>query len=103
MIIAFFSLYFPVSFFYLLPPSVLGSLLVYTGLEHSMLVDVVINSKKDFYVAIATGSFAFITKNLILACFVGWLIENLRKELAILEDATKQPSLLKRIFGGRAA
>lgn len=69
--IAFFSLYLPVSFLYLIPVSTLGSLLVFTGLSHAMLIRDTLNDKEELFVVLTIGSIAVITGNIPIGCVVG--------------------------------
>jgi len=79
IVIAVSSVYFPVSFLYLIPASTLGSLLIYTGIEHAMFIQDISQDNKSLFVALTIGAVAFAAKNLFLACMVGLVVERLRK------------------------
>jgi len=79
IVIAISSLYFPVSFLYLIPASTLGSLLIYTGIEHAMFIQDISEDNKALFVALTIGTIAFAAKNLFLACIIGIVVERVRK------------------------
>jgi len=73
------SLFFPVSFLYLIPASTLGSLLIFIGIEHAMLIEDIAKDKNALFAALTVASVAAATKNLFLGCIAGFLAERLLK------------------------
>jgi len=60
--------------FVLLPPSILGIMLVFIGIEHGMLMQDVINSRRDLFVTIAIGTIAGATGNIFAATVAGFVL-----------------------------
>ncbi len=60
--------------FVLLPPSILGIMLVFIGIEHAMLMHDVIDSRQDFFITLAVGTIAGATSNIFAATVVGFFL-----------------------------
>ncbi len=60
--------------FVLLPPSILGIMLVFIGIEHAMLMHDVIDSRQDLFITLAVGTIAGATSNIFAATIVGFFL-----------------------------
>ncbi|MDD2737141.1 MAG: putative sulfate/molybdate transporter [Desulfuromonadaceae bacterium] len=60
--------------FVLLPPSILGTMLVFIGIEHGMLMQDVIDSRQELFVTLAIGTIAGATGNIFAATVVGFIL-----------------------------
>ena len=60
--------------FVLLPPSILGVMLVFIGIEHAMLMHDVIDSRQDLFITLAVGTIAGATTNIFAATVVGFFL-----------------------------
>lgn len=65
--------------FGLLPPSLLGIMLVFIGIEHGMLIRDVIDSRQDLFVTLAVGITAGATGNIFAATVMGFILLLLAK------------------------
>lgn len=62
------------SLFVLLPPSILGIMLVFIGIEHGMLMQDVIDSRQDLFITLAIGTIAGATGNIFAATVAGFAL-----------------------------
>ncbi|MBU5613863.1 putative sulfate/molybdate transporter [Geomonas azotofigens] len=60
--------------FVLLPPSILGVMLVFIGVEHAMLMQDVVDSRKDLFITLAIGTIAGTTANIFAATAIGFFL-----------------------------
>ncbi len=60
--------------FVLLPPSILGIMLVFIGIEHAMLMHDVIGTRQDLFITLAVGTIAGATSNIFAATVVGFFL-----------------------------
>ncbi len=60
--------------FVLLPPSILGIMLVFIGIEHAMLMHDIVDSRHDLFVTLAIGTIAGATSNIFAATVVGFFL-----------------------------
>lgn len=60
--------------FVLLPPSILGIMLVFIGIEHGMLMQDVIDSRQDLFITLAIGTIAGATGNIFAATVAGFAL-----------------------------
>jgi len=60
--------------FVLLPPSILGIMLVFIGIEHGMLMQDVIDSRQDLFITLAIGTIAGATGNIFAATVIGFTL-----------------------------
>ena len=60
--------------FVLLPPSILGIMLVFIGIEHGMLIQDVIGSRQDLFVTLSIGTIAVATGNIFAATVAGFVL-----------------------------
>jgi SulP family sulfate permease len=65
--------------FVLLPPSILGIMLVFIGIEHGMLMQDVIESRQELFVTLAIGTIAGATGNIFAATVAGFILLMLSK------------------------
>ena len=65
--------------FVLLPPSILGIMLVFIGIEHGMLIKDVIGSSRELIITLVIGTIAGITGNIFAATVVGFTLSMLLK------------------------
>ena len=65
--------------FTLLPPSILGVMLVFIGIEHGMLLRDTLGSRDELFVAVAIGTIAGTTGNICAATVAGFMILLLQK------------------------
>lgn len=60
--------------FVLLPSSILGIMLVFIGIEHAMLINDVMGSRKELFIALTIGTIAGTTGNIFAATVSGFLL-----------------------------
>lgn len=60
--------------FVLLPSSLLGTMLVFIGIEHGMLIQDVVGSRQDLFVTLAIGTIAGATGNIFAATVAGFML-----------------------------
>jgi SulP family sulfate permease len=73
--------------FVLLPSSILGTMLIFIGIEHAMLIRDIVDSRDELFVALAIGTIAAATGNIFAATATGFCLFLLMKLRAVGEAA----------------
>lgn len=60
--------------FVILPPAILGTMLIYIGIEHGMLIRDIVASRDEFFVALLIGTVAGTTGNIFAATISGFVL-----------------------------
>jgi SulP family sulfate permease len=79
--------------FVILPSSVLGTMLIYIGIEHAMLIRDIVAVRDEFFVALAIGTIAGATGNIFAATVTGFSLLLLLR----LKEMSKGATLGKQL------
>lgn len=60
--------------FALIPSSILGVMLIFIGIEHAMLIRDIVDSREELFVALAIGTIAGATGNILAATVAGFFL-----------------------------
>jgi SulP family sulfate permease len=71
--------------FVLLPPSILGTMLIFIGIEHGMLIRDIVDSRDELFVALAIGTIAGASGNIFAATMTGFCLFLLLKLKGVRE------------------
>ncbi len=86
-------------FLSLIPLPILGALLVYTGLEHAMLVADLMDDREGLFTALTVAAVALVTRNLFLGFAIGYGVQFALKRLQTFGVAPQPGEAVRKESG----